>query len=375
VTLPQAAAAAAALPLQQNASVELPPTLAPPLAVRRSTRPKLAVRRDNVSAALVPVLKRLNELLRHHYAAPFATPVDPSINPSYYHGPRAVEDPVDLGTIKKNVEAGKYTSEVHVKTDVDRVWANCRQYNGRESELARMAEKLEEVFDEKMATIPQEVEAAEAAARRKDDQRKARREHALSMKMQDLQRQMAEMKQLLEMQRQCIVEPSPAAPPTAAALPAGALPAAGNKRPRGATPPIDLSHDMTHEEKARLTAAIQKLSSDRLPGVVAIIRKSTPSLGNGTDEIEVDFNALDRKTLWELHRFVNARHKKRPSKKQAHHTTVSRMAAVELAKAQTEERIAYLQQSLQSKRGGGTDDFGGNDFGSESDVDALSDSD
>mmetsp|Transcript_23450 Transcript_23450/g.76601 ORF Transcript_23450/g.76601 Transcript_23450/m.76601 type:complete len:239 (+) Transcript_23450:533-1249(+) len=238
-----------------------------------------------------------------------------------------------------------------------------------------MAEKLEEVFDEKMATIPQEVEAAEAAARRKDDQRKARREHALSMKMQDLQRQMAEMKQLLEMQRQCIVEPSPAAPPTAAALPAGALPAAGNKRPRGATPPIDLSHDMTHEEKARLTAAIQKLSSDRLPGVVAIIRKSTPSLGNGTDEIEVDINALDRKTLWELHRFVNARHKKRPSKKQAHHTTVSRMAAVELAKAQTEERIAYLQQSLQSKRGGGTDDFGGNDFGSESDVDALSDSD
>ena len=76
MTLPQAAAAAAALPLQQNASVELPPTLAPPLAVRRSTRPKLAVRRDNVSAALVPVLKRLNELLRHHYAAPFATPVD-----------------------------------------------------------------------------------------------------------------------------------------------------------------------------------------------------------------------------------------------------------------------------------------------------------
>ena len=42
---------------------------------------------------------------------------------------------------------------------------------------------------------------------------------------------------------------------------------------------------------------------------------------------------------------------------------------------QGEPRIAYLQQSLQSKRGGGTDDFGGNDFGSESDVDALSDSD
>mmetsp|Transcript_35202 Transcript_35202/g.104984 ORF Transcript_35202/g.104984 Transcript_35202/m.104984 type:complete len:253 (-) Transcript_35202:305-1063(-) len=252
-----------------------------------------------------------------------------------------------------------------------------------------MAEKLEEVFDEKMATIPQEVEAAEAAARRKDDQRKARREHALSMKMQDLQRQMAEMKQLLEMQRQCIVEPSPAAPPTAAALPAGALPAAGNKRPRGATPPIDLSHDMTHEEKARLTAAIQKLSSDRLPGVVAIIRKSTPSLGNGTDEIEVDFNALDRKTLWELHRFVNACLKKKPTKKAAQHTTASRMLGAQQAKAQTEQRIAQLQQSLQashgaaSSGGGGgislarqdTDDFGGNDFGSESDVDALSDSD
>mmetsp|Transcript_38286 Transcript_38286/g.120618 ORF Transcript_38286/g.120618 Transcript_38286/m.120618 type:complete len:153 (-) Transcript_38286:348-806(-) len=145
--------------------------------------------------------------------------------------------------------------------------------------------------------------------------------------------------------------------------------------------PIDLSRDMTYEEKTQLSAGINKLKSDNLGRVVSIIRENMPSLGNGTDEIEVDINALDRKTLWELHRFVNARRKKRPSKKQAHHTTVSRMAAVELAKAQTEERIAHVQHSLQGKRlerlnptgGGGTDDFGGNNFGS--DVDALSDSD
>ena len=82
-----------------------------------------------------PVLKLLNELLRHQYAGPFAQPVDPLIYPSYYEGPRVVADPIDLGSIKKNLEAGAYADADAVKTDVDRVWANCRQYNGEERRL------------------------------------------------------------------------------------------------------------------------------------------------------------------------------------------------------------------------------------------------
>ncbi|EOD22670.1 hypothetical protein EMIHUDRAFT_55781, partial [Emiliania huxleyi CCMP1516] len=221
----------------------------------------------------------LNELLRHQYVGPFAAPVDPRIYPSYYEGPRAVADPIDLGSIKKNLEAGAYANADAVKTDVDRVWANCRQYNGEESEIARMAETLEGLFDEKMATIPQELEAEEEASRRRDDQRKDKRERDLLKQMQDMQRQMMEMqKQQLAMQQQGMA----------------------------AEAPIDLSRDMTYEEKTQLSAGINKLKSDNLGRVVSIIRENMPSLGNGTDEIEVDINALDRKTLWELHRFVNA---------------------------------------------------------------------
>mmetsp|Transcript_37045 Transcript_37045/g.124124 ORF Transcript_37045/g.124124 Transcript_37045/m.124124 type:complete len:371 (-) Transcript_37045:226-1338(-) len=172
-------------------------------AVHRSKRPKLAARPGGMSPKLKPVLKLLNELLRHQYVGPFAAPVDPRIYPSYYEGPRAVADPIDLGSIKKNLEAGAYADADAVKTDVDRVWANCRQYNGEESEIARMAETLEEIFDEKMATIPQELEAEEEASRRRDDQRKDKRERDLLKQMQDMQRQMMEMqKQQLAMQQQ-----------------------------------------------------------------------------------------------------------------------------------------------------------------------------
>ena len=135
-------------------------------AVHRSKRPKLAARPGGMSPKLKPVLKLLNELLRHQYVGPFAAPVDPRIYPSYYEGPRAVADPIDLGSIKKNLEAGAYANADAVKTDVDRVWANCRQYNGEESEIARMAETLEGLFDEKMATIPQELEAEEHEAKK-----------------------------------------------------------------------------------------------------------------------------------------------------------------------------------------------------------------
>jgi len=349
-------------------------------AVHRSKRPKLAARPGGMSPKLKPVLKLLNELLRHQYVGPFAAPVDPRIYPSYYEGPRAVADPIDLGSIKKNLEAGAYANADAVKTDVDRVWANCRQYNGEESEIARMAETLEGLFDEKMATIPQELEAEEEASRRRDDQRKDKRERDLLKQMQDMQRQMMEMqKQQLAMQQQGM-----------AAVPPGGG-GRGSKRPRppnramveAKEAPIDLSRDMTYEEKTQLSAGINKLKSDNLGRVVSIIRENMPSLGNGTDEIEVDFNALDRKTLWELHRFVNACLKKKPTKKAAQHTTASRMLGAQQAKAQTEQRIAQLQQSLQashgaaSSGGGGgislarqdTDDFGGNDSPSDSDSD------
>ena len=118
----------------------------------------------------------------------------------------------------------------------------------------------------------------------------------------------------------------------------------------------------------KLMEAIHKLKSEELHGVVAILRESMPLLGKGTDGIEVDFDDLDRKTLWDLQRFVSACRSRKKKKARHHHTTVSRMAAITLERAQTDERIDQLQRLLNSDRLNRLNPTGGNyNTGSDSD--------
>lgn len=146
-----------------------------------------------------------------------------------------------------------------------------------------------------------------------------------------------------------------------------------------AHPAMDVSRDMTYEEKSQMSAGINKLRSENLLKVVDIIRTNMPSLGKEGEEIQVDLNTLDRRTLWELHKFVHAclnKNKAKP-KKAPTQTTASRTLAAQQTLAGTEQRIAQLQRSLAAHGAGssgtalssarGADDFGHDDSLSGSD--------
>lgn len=64
--------------------------------------------------------------------------------------------PIDLGTIKKQLESGSYRDVEHVKTDIARVWENCAIYNPKGSAIINMANTLAQVFDEKISALPDE---------------------------------------------------------------------------------------------------------------------------------------------------------------------------------------------------------------------------
>jgi len=66
----------------------------------------------------------------------------------------------------------------------------------------------------------------------------------------------------------------------------------------------DETAEMTFEQKAQLGGGIIRLSSNNLAQVVKLIRENMPTLGAGQEEIEMDINALDNRTLWKLHNFV-----------------------------------------------------------------------
>lgn len=62
--------------------------------------------------------------------------------------------------------------------------------------------------------------------------------------------------------------------------------------------------EMTLEEKQKLSSDLQNLPSEKLEGVLRVIKKRNPSLCQSDDEIEVDIDTVDTETLWELDRFV-----------------------------------------------------------------------
>ena len=62
------------------------------------------------------VKKFLDQIMQHRMAWPFLEPVDGHLYPSYYQGPHAVMDPIDLCTIKMKLEQGSYADAVCGKT-------------------------------------------------------------------------------------------------------------------------------------------------------------------------------------------------------------------------------------------------------------------
>lgn len=49
--------------------------------------------------------------------------------------PQIIKKPMDLGTIKNNLENGKYENKDQVAADVRLVWTNCMLYNSDGSEV------------------------------------------------------------------------------------------------------------------------------------------------------------------------------------------------------------------------------------------------
>jgi bromodomain-containing protein 3 len=62
--------------------------------------------------------------------------------------------------------------------------------------------------------------------------------------------------------------------------------------------------EMTMEEKHKLGIGLQSLPQEKMENVVQIIRKRNGHLRQDGDEIELDIEAVDTETLWELDRFV-----------------------------------------------------------------------
>jgi hypothetical protein len=74
------------------------------------------------------------------WAWPFNEPVELDRYPDYL---AVVKNPIDLGTIRKRLEAGHYATPAEVLADVRLVFDNARTYNPPGSDVYVMASTLQ----------------------------------------------------------------------------------------------------------------------------------------------------------------------------------------------------------------------------------------
>jgi Bromodomain len=107
-------------------------------------------------------LKSCNEILKElfskkhsGYAWPFYKPVDAKMLGLHdYHD--IIKKPMDLGTVKGKMDDREYKTAAEFVADVRLIFTNCYKYNPPDHDVVKMGRKLQDVFEMRMANIPDE---------------------------------------------------------------------------------------------------------------------------------------------------------------------------------------------------------------------------
>jgi hypothetical protein len=67
--------------------------------------------------------------------------------------PQVIKKPMDLGLVKRNIDAGLYSSIHDAANDVRLIWSNCLKYNEDGSEFSKIAKRLSKIFEEKFRSL------------------------------------------------------------------------------------------------------------------------------------------------------------------------------------------------------------------------------
>ena len=206
----------------------------------------------------------------------FDRPVDPAVVLDYY---KVVKTPMDLGTMLQKVNQGEYNRPADFATDMRLVWYNCKLYNKKGDFVERAGTAASLHFEN--------LWAGSGLAESKD---RSRRSNAgLAAAKFEPQANLAHKKP---------AKSGGHGGGKSSKKGRGGGASSKRKGKKAAAPP------MSRDDLAALAQRLGELDEDSLQGVVSIIRDRTQLASGADDEIELDIEALDNDTLWELHRYL-----------------------------------------------------------------------
>ncbi|RXN14021.1 bromodomain testis-specific -like isoform X2 [Labeo rohita] len=265
------------------------------------------------------ILKEMFAKKHSAYAWPFYKPVDAkALGLLDYH--EIIHQPMDMGTIKKKMEAREYTDALQFAADMRLMFSNCYKYNPPGHEVVNMARKLQDVFEFRFSKIPDEPRNSTPAS----SQSKARKERTHSPSSsessdsessspsenssdteedeEERAHRLASLEEQSFIPRQILKE----------------MKIVNFVLRRKDSRAYDLEEEMntspmSYEEKRQLSLDINKLPGDKLGKVVNIIKAREPLLRDtDPEEIEIDFETLKPSTLRALECYVVACLRKKP---------------------------------------------------------------
>lgn len=106
------------------------------------------------------ITKIVNSLLSNQDCAPFREPVDWR-GLELFDYPQIITKMMDLGTIKRRLERGNYSTTHQVAEDIRLVWKNCMTYNADGSDFWLLAKSYARRFEDRYRKIRQEYDVGE----------------------------------------------------------------------------------------------------------------------------------------------------------------------------------------------------------------------
>ncbi|ODQ65307.1 Bromodomain-containing protein, partial [Nadsonia fulvescens var. elongata DSM 6958] len=257
----------------------------------------------------------LKELMGKKYEAvsfPFLAPVDPvALNcPTYY---KIIKHPMDLSTVQEKINSNQYETADEFEADIKLMFKNCYKFNPAGSPVNDMGRELEAVFDKRWLEKPARLPTPPPSHYYSDDESSgfdsddedainAMTNPAISFLEQQLERMKLDLyKMKKDAARELKRTRSLSRKKRKKSISTSNNGDGAIRRRSSASEPLTVTYEM----KKELSEKIYNLSEKRIAHVITIIHESMPELkGGDDDEIELDMDQLDPKTVLKLYKYV-----------------------------------------------------------------------
>lgn len=269
----------------------------------------------------------LTKLMKHKFGWVFNKPVDVvGLGLHDYH--KIVKQPMDLGSVKSKLERKVYLSPLDFASDVRLTFRNAMLYNPKGQDVYYMSENLLSLFDEMFNPAYRKFEnEVEEARHRQWPLAPVPAPSRMAKKSDTVRAQAAHLEPPSAQIPMPMSAPVPAPAPTVNPL----VPRSSGKLPKPRAKD-KVKREMSFEEKAKLGMNLENVPPEKMEQLVAIIRKRNPHMAQDGDDIELDIEAVDIETLWELDRFVS-NYKKMESKIRRQGLIMNQTLATQLNKS------------------------------------------